>query len=171
MLFVAIPSSTDSFDAYNEGEASEFERVVEMYRSRFGHYPERILADKIYRSKSNRAFCKSHGIRLSGPKLGRPGKNQAEEIRQELLELGERNAVEGKFGNGKRKLGLALIMAKLQITTGSMIGMDIFILNMEKKMRWSSSLICAFWDILMSRRYPCKKRLTATMISGCYAAV
>ena len=55
-----------SFDAYNEGEASEFERVVEMYRSRFGHYPERILADKIYRSKSNRAFCKSHGIRLSG---------------------------------------------------------------------------------------------------------
>ena len=160
-----------SFDAYNEGEESEFERVVEMYRSRFGHYPERILADKIYRSKSNRAFCKSHGIRLSGPKLGRPGKNQAEEIRQELLELGERNAVEGKFGNGKRKLGLALIMAKLQITTGSMIGMDIFILNMEKKMRQSTSLVCAFLDILMSRLYPRSKRLTATIITGYGAAV
>ena len=108
---------------------------------------------------------------MSGPRLGRPGKNHAEEILQELLELGERNAVEGKFGNGKRKIGLTLIMAKLQITTGSMIGMDIFILNMEKKMRQSTSLICAFLDILMSRLYPCGKRLTATIISGDYAAV
>ena len=33
-----------SFDAYNEGEAAEFERVVEEYRRRFGQYPERILA-------------------------------------------------------------------------------------------------------------------------------
>lgn len=56
-----------SFDAYNEGETSEFERVVEMSRRRFGHYPERILADKIYRSRNNREFCKTHGIRLSRP--------------------------------------------------------------------------------------------------------
>ena len=80
-----------SFDAYNEGESSEFERVVEKYRQRFGHYPERILADKIYRSKSNRSYCKEHGIRMSGPKLGRPGKDHAADIRQELQEIGERN--------------------------------------------------------------------------------
>ena len=36
---------------------------------------------------------------------------------QELKKIGERNAVEGKFGNGKRKLGLNLIMAKLKETT------------------------------------------------------
>jgi hypothetical protein len=132
-----------SFDAYNEGESEEFIRVVEAYRTRFGYYPERILADKIYRSKPNRNYCKEHGIRLSGPKLGRPGKDNAEEIRQELREIGERNEVEGKFGTGKRKFGLSLIMAKLKETTGAMIGMDIFVLNMEKLLRNEGLFPCA----------------------------
>ena len=69
---------------------------------------------------------------MSGPKLLRPGKDHATDIRQELQEIGERNAVECKIGNAKRKLGLSLIIAKLQVTTGAMIGMDIFIPNMEK---------------------------------------
>ena len=63
-----------SFDAYNEGEAGEFVRTVENYRRRFGLYPERVLADKLYRSRANRAFCKKHGIRISGPRLGCPAK-------------------------------------------------------------------------------------------------
>lgn len=138
-----------SFDAYNEGEHSEFVRVVEEYRRRFGHYPERILADKIYRSKENRKFCKEQGIHLSGPKLGRPGKNYAEELRTERCEAGERNAVEGKFGNGKRKLGLSLIMAKLKETAGTMITMDIFILNMEQLLRNKALFLCA---IFINRR-------------------
>ena len=120
-----------SFDAYNEGAEGEFVRVVEEYRHRFGCYPSRILADKIYRSRPDRGFCSQHGIRISGPKLGRRGKNHAEDLRQELKEIGERNAVEGKFGNSKRMLGMSLIMAKLKETAGSMIGMDIFVLNME----------------------------------------
>jgi hypothetical protein len=135
-----------SFDAYNEGEAEEFERIVEEYRRRFGCYPARILADKIYRSKNNRAFCKIHGIHLSGPKLGRPGKDHAEERRIELQEVGERNIVEGKFGNGKRKLGLSLVMAKLKETAGTMISMDVFILNMEHFLRQRKELLYAFFE-------------------------
>lgn len=46
-----------SFDAYNEGEANEFINVIEAYRRRFGCYPLRVLADKIYRSRNNRTFC------------------------------------------------------------------------------------------------------------------
>ncbi|TGX98805.1 IS5 family transposase [Hominisplanchenecus murintestinalis] len=137
-----------SFDAYNEGDHDEFEAVVEKYHERFGYYPERILADKIYRSRKNRGLCKRHGIRLAGPKLGKPGKNHMEEMRQELKEIGERNAVEGKFGNGKRKLGLGLIMAKLKETTGNMISMDIFILNMEQYMRTCIVLCCAILENL-----------------------
>ena len=153
-----------SFDAYNEGESSEFERVVEKYRQRFGCYPERILADKIYRSKSNRSYCKEHGIRMSGPKLGRPGKDHAADIRQELQEIGERNEVECKIGNGKRKLGLSLIMAKLQITAGSMIGMDIFILNMEKLMRQEASLLYAFFEIYIIRPFAGRRQLATSII-------
>jgi len=89
-----MPSGKEKGEDRCRGEASEFEQVVEKYRKRFGHYPERILADKIYRSKSNRAFCKEHGIHLSGPRLGRPGKDHSEELLQELKEIGERNEVE-----------------------------------------------------------------------------
>ena len=135
-----------SFDAYNEGDADEFLAVVEKYHERFGYYPERILADKIYRSRNNRALCKKLGIKLSGPKLGKPGKNHAEDVRQELKEIGERNAVEGKFGNAKRKLGLGLIMEKLKETTECMVAMDIFVLNMEHYMRTCIVLCCAFFE-------------------------
>ncbi len=137
-----------SFDAYNEGGRDEFEAVVEKYHERFGCYPERILADKIYRSRKNRGLCKKHGIRLSGPKLGKPGKNHMEEMRQEKKESGERNAVEGKFGNAKRKLGLGLIMAKLKETAENMISMDVFVLNMEHYMRTCNVLCCAILETL-----------------------
>ena len=59
--------------------------AAERFRERTGHYPERILADQIYRTRENRKYCKMHGIRLSGPKLGRPGleKQPAKEKKQE----------------------------------------------------------------------------------------
>ena len=59
-----------SFDPYNETGC--LIESAERYRKRTGKYPERILADQIYRSRTNRAFCREHHIRLSGPKLGRP---------------------------------------------------------------------------------------------------
>ena len=43
--------------------------VIEQYKHRTGHYPERILADKIYRNRNNLAYCKERSIRLSGPAL------------------------------------------------------------------------------------------------------
>ena len=61
-----------SFDAYNESTC--LQDAVNAYYERTGYYPERVLADQIYRTRDNRAFCQKHGIRLSGPKLGRPSK-------------------------------------------------------------------------------------------------
>ena len=72
---------------------------------------------------------------MSGPRLGKPGKEEAEEVRQELREIGERNEVEGKFGTGKRKFGLNLIMGKLKETTQCMVSMDLFIVNIERSIR------------------------------------
>lgn len=59
-----------SFDAYNESVC--LKEAAERFRERTGHYPERVLADQIYGTRENRGFCKGNGIRLSGPKLGRP---------------------------------------------------------------------------------------------------
>ena len=134
-----------SFDAYNEGKHEEFVAVMEKYKERYGTYPERVLADKIYRSRDNRRFCREHGIRISGPRLGRRGSNYRDELQQELKEIGERNAVEGKFGNGKRRLGLGRIMAKLRETTGSMVAMDLFVMNIEHRMRICAAFCYEKW--------------------------
>ena len=40
-----------SFDAYNE--AGNLREMAERFRAREGHYPSRILADKIYRNREN----------------------------------------------------------------------------------------------------------------------
>ena len=56
-----------SFDAYNESDV--LKQAVENYKARTGHYPERVLVDQIYRTRANLAFCKEHGIRVSGPAL------------------------------------------------------------------------------------------------------
>lgn len=52
-----------SFDAYNESDV--LIGAIERYRERTGHYPVRVLADKIYRNRENLAYCKTHGILLS----------------------------------------------------------------------------------------------------------
>ena len=47
-----------SWDAFNESQT--LIESCERYRERNGVYPKRILADKIYRNRTNLAFCKTH---------------------------------------------------------------------------------------------------------------
>ncbi len=44
--------------------------------------------------------------------------------------------VEGKFGNGKQCYGLGRIMAKKAMTSESSIGTIIFVMNLEKILRY-----------------------------------
>lgn len=46
-----------SFAAYNESAC--LQEAVNAYYERTGYYPERVLADQIYRTRDNRVFCKS----------------------------------------------------------------------------------------------------------------
>jgi IS5 family transposase len=92
-----------------------------------------IYADHIYRTHANRTFRLLRGIRLSGPRLGRPKSNPellAEEKREFLNYQRERNADEGKIGQGKRRLGLSLICEKIDITQGSIIATNVLVMNL-----------------------------------------
>ncbi len=60
--------------------------AVERCKERMGVYPERVLADKIYRNRTNLSYCKELGIRLSGPSLGRPKKDQKIDKKQEYTD-------------------------------------------------------------------------------------
>jgi hypothetical protein len=119
-----------SFDAYNE--SLNLKEMVERYHERTGHYPSRILADKIYRNRDNLAYCKFHGIQLSGPALGRPKKNEIRDKKQDYLDECERVEVERRFSLAKRKCGLGLITTKLEETIAHSIAMSIVVLNLRK---------------------------------------
>ena len=125
-----------SWEAYNE--ANDLSEQIERYKDRYGWYPESVHVDQIYRNRENRKYCKKHGIRLSGPMLGRPPKDKERNraiIQQTRQDERDRIPVEGKFGNGKRRYGLGRIMAKRADTSESVIGTVILVLNLEKVLR------------------------------------
>lgn len=138
---------TLSFDAYNE--AAFLKAVIERYRRREGHYPARVLADKIYRNRENLRFCKEHGIRLSGPALGRPKKDAKHDKAQEYVDICDRVEVERCFSLAKRKCGLGLITTRLAETTAGVIALSIVVLNLRK-------IQCAIfrWVYICPVRFP-----------------
>lgn len=122
-----------SFDSFNE--AGLLKEQVERYRDRTGHYPEAVLADKLYRNRDNIEYCKDKNIRLSGPRLGRPPKDVSKDKQQERLDTGMRNAIEGAYGVAKRKYGLNRIMGKLSTTSETTIALIFLVMNLEKRLR------------------------------------
>jgi IS5 family transposase len=123
-----------SWDNFNESK--ELIEQTEKYRERFGNYPESVHADRIYRSRDNLRYCQGKGIRLSGPKLGRPKK----EVLREEKKIAQEdelvwNGIEGKFGQGKRRYSLNCIRAKLPETSGSVIAMTFPVMILEKLLK------------------------------------
>ena len=113
-----------SWEAFNEG--SHMMDYVEQYRKRFRFYPKEVLADQIYCTRANRAALKEKGIRLLAKPLGRPS---AVSIH---LSPGERNPIEGKFGQAKNGYGLNRIKARLKGTSETWIASIILVLNLVK---------------------------------------
>jgi hypothetical protein len=138
-----------SYDNYNEGV--RLRAAAQRYKERFGHYPEAILADTIYRNRDNRAFCKEHGIRLSGPKLGRPRKDETEESRSRAYkDSRDRNMAESRNGIGKRRYGLDLIMAYLAETGKTEAAYIILAMNVARLLRFFFAHI---WRVLTGDKW------------------
>jgi hypothetical protein len=142
-----------SWDAFNEG--GTLRQSVEQFRADTGHYPERILADKLFRTRENLAYCKAHHIRMNGPKLGRPPQDKAlyrEQLRLERQESGERSAIECEFGVGKRRYTLGCIMTRLQHTSEVSVRVSILTMNLFRKLRLSFVFFWRrIWDGVLTR--------------------
>ena len=142
-----------SFDAYNE--AGNLPAMIERFREREGRYPSRVLADKIYRNRENLRYCKERGIRLSGPVLGRPRKDEVRNKTQDYLDECERVEVERRFSLAKRKCGMGLIVAKLRDTAAHVLAISILVLNLRKIQCAILRLfaILAFWILPQKKHY------------------
>jgi IS5 family transposase len=135
------------WDPFNE--SGDLIDQIEAYHRRFGGYPESVHVDRIYRTRANRRYCRDHGIRLSGPPLGRPKRvtesnetEQKEARRQQRQDELDRIPIEGKFGQGKRRFTLSRIMAKLAETSEAVILVSFIVMNLEKLL--AQILLCLF---------------------------
>ena len=134
-----------SFDAYNE--STGLQDMIERYKDRTGHYPERVLVDKIYRTRENLKYCKQHNIRLSGPALGRPKKDAEIDKKQNYIDECERVEVERKFSLAKRKCGMGMIVTRLKETTCHSIAMSVLLLNLRRIEKLRAEML---WLIIRS---------------------
>ena len=131
-----------SWDNFNE--CLDLIDQLKAYKNRFGFYPESVHVDKIYRTRDNIRYCRKYGIRITGPRLGRPPKitpENAERLKAEAKlsrqdEI-DRIPIEGKFGQGKRKYGLGRIMTKLSKTSETAISLCFLVMNLE---RWLTTI-------------------------------
>ena len=119
-----------SFDAYNEGPM--LIQALEADKYHRGCYPERVLVDQIYRTRPNIAFCQKNGIRISGPRLGRPAKN--DEIRRNdaktaAQDNADRIQIERYFSTAKRRNGMGLITKKREDTSLTTISLSVLVTN------------------------------------------
>ena len=107
---------------------------VENYKQRTGHYPERVLADLIYRNQNKKMFCQQFGIRLSDKRLGRPKKNTDKKAEKIIAyqDNTDRIEVERTFSLAKRKFGLGLLLTKREDTTKSSIVLSVIAMNISR---------------------------------------
>ena len=150
------------WDAFNEG--TTLQESVEGYKKRTGQYPERLLVDKIYRTRENLAWCKERGIHLNGPKLGRPPKDKAlyrQQLLEERKEAGERSEIEGYIGVCKRRYGLDLVMTRLKHTSEVDIHASILTRNLFRRLRFFFTLIGGKVKLWFWRQEACLLQLAA----------
>jgi len=138
-----------SWDNFNE--SGDLQNQVELFKSRFGHYPEAVYVDQIYRTRSNRTYCRNLGIRITAPPLGRPVPDDLAAIRkQTLADAKVRNQIEGKFGQAKRRFSLDRVMTKLANTSETAIAITFLVMNLEALLRQLAFLF--FYWIMMCRQ-------------------
>lgn len=142
------------WEAFNESKTMQ--QSVEAYKKSYGHYPERVLADTIFRTRENLSYCKERGIHMNGPKLGKPNQDLAERKKQkklEWLESGERGEIERNFGVGKRRYMLDQIVTKLKETSETSIHISVLYMNLRKKLR----LLLRNFSIQLTKIVVCEK--------------
>ncbi len=119
-----------SFDAYNEGPM--LIQTLDAYKYHHGSYPERVLVNQIYRTRPNIAFCQKNGIRFTGPRLGRPVKN--EEIKRKDVKIAakdnvDRIQIERYFNTAKRRNRMGPITKKREDTSLTTIALSVLVTN------------------------------------------
>ena len=121
------------FNAFNE--ANLLEQQIEGYRARFGYYPGRVLADKIYWTRANRKWLKDRHIEIGGVPMGRKAKRSKYEKEKDRKRNNQRSEVEGKFGEAKSRYGMDQLQTRLPRTTNAEVSLIFLAINLVQLLR------------------------------------
>ena len=112
-------------------------------------YPQDIsLLNETKEKLENRSYCKEHGIRLSGPKLGRPRATAKVDKKQEYQDNTDRIEVERTFSLSKRCYGMSCITTKLEETQLTSIALSVFVTNLfriQRRILYALLRLFRFW--------------------------
>ena len=151
----------------NEGREN-LEAIIDQVCYEYNFYKPRMYrqnarVDQIHRNRKNRSFCKEHGIRISGPALGRPRQESYEERKRAYLDNTDRIEVERGFSLAKRCYGMGLIRTKLDTTTRASIALSVIAMNINHLAE------CFLRCIVISifSRYRWQKKLPENSILAC----
>jgi hypothetical protein len=149
-----------SWDAYNDG--IDLIGQVEAYNKQYKKYPKLVLADKIYLTKKNRAYLKSHNIEHRGEALGKAKRIEYTHIQQQ--EANQRNHVEGQFGTSKDAYDLKKVKAKTQATSESWVANIFFVMNVIRLLKVAKSsmlmlLIAGLYTFFCQRKTSIKNTI------------
>jgi hypothetical protein len=101
------------FDFNNFHESMDLEAAVDHHWDLYGQYPTRVLVDKIYRTRANRAYCEARDIEIPGSKPGRPPKHPDPAKKKAMIEAeNRRGAIERRISYLKFQSWLSLVKAK-----------------------------------------------------------
>jgi transposase, IS5 family len=147
---------TLSWDAYNE--SSDLKKATENYKTRFGYYPECVIADAIYHTHKNKEYCTKNNIRLNGKSLSKTvlSKMTPKQRKEHKIIHNSRNQIEGKFGQAKNGYNLNRIAAKYANTSASWISAIYFVMNI---LAFAGSSFLAFFKATL---HPLQNNHTST---------
>ena len=125
-----------SWDSYNE--CKDLKGQIESYKQRYGRYPEAVCADKIYRTREkftvlpeNMGYdCQVLNWEGHSTDSGKNKESIREQKRIEREDESTRIAVEGKFGEAKRRYTLDRIGTKLKEKSETSIMMVFLVMNL-----------------------------------------
>ena len=138
-------------------------------KNRFVFYPAEVLVDQIDCTRENRRWLKDLGIKLIARPLGRRS-SKAVAVH---LSPGERNPIEGKFGQAQIAYGLNNIKANLKKISKSWIATITHVLNLAAMTRRALvSLNYLIYKQLaeLTIRYHIYKYLKTTKWVSCWAS-
>ena len=120
--------------AFNE--SADLKATLDHYQDVHGYYPDIALADTLYRTKENIAWCKKHHIALNGPRLGRKPKHiDPQKRHDDRKAANRRGAIEREFDFIKAKMGFSEVTTKKAETIAVSIDCAVVVADLMNYLR------------------------------------